>query len=261
MKINILILVTLISFFSNAQTTIELEGRVRNDSVFLQNIQIINLTRKAYSISNDLGTFLIKAKLGDSLLFKSLAQKDRKIKISKTHINNAKILVYLESEVNKLDEVLIKNSFFNSEEYVNKYLTFDNSQLKKNPFSSYYANKKTKPNPLAMTDPTLRGNNIDIGAIVSALYYVILENKIEKNKQKRKKEKQIKIAKKKFSENIVEQFNKDFFTKKLNIHEDKVYLFIDYCNGNGLENFYNTNEIEIVNFFIIQSKKFNEIQN
>ena len=103
---------------------------------------------------------------------------------------------------------------------------------------------------------------------LSCLLYITLFLKIKlkktnrkERKKERKKEKQIKIAKKKFSENIVEQFNKDFFTKKLNIHEDKVYLFIDYCNGNGLENFYNTNEIEIVNFFIIQSKKFNEIQN
>ena len=40
-----------------------------------------------------------------------------------------------------------------------------------------------------MTDPTYGGGNINISSILVGLYKVIWQNKIEENKQKRKKNK------------------------------------------------------------------------
>ena len=78
-----------ISTNNNAQEKIiKLDGIVRTDSIFLENINVINKTQNFGVSSNSKGEFIIYAALGDSILFSSVNYKNRIIKISNTHINN-----------------------------------------------------------------------------------------------------------------------------------------------------------------------------
>ena len=53
----------------------------------------------------------------------------------------------------------------------------------------------------------------------------------------------------------------NYLQKTLHIAEDRIEIFIEYCQDNGLENYYDSSDMEIINFLVIQSKKFNKINN
>ena len=91
----------------NAQNSITLNGIVKNDSIGLENIHIINTSSNFATYSNNLGKFKMKVIVGDTLLFSSVSHANRKIKISENHAKNKFIIVYLEEEVEQLKEVEI----------------------------------------------------------------------------------------------------------------------------------------------------------
>ena len=69
-----------ISTNNNAQEKIiKLDGIVRTDSIFLENINVINKTQNFGVSSNSKGEFIIYAALGDSILFSSVNYKNRKL--------------------------------------------------------------------------------------------------------------------------------------------------------------------------------------
>lgn len=228
---------------------IKLKGIVKNDSTYLQDINILNKATNFGVSSNQNGVFTIYAKEGDSITFSSIVYTNRIIKISKTHINSKKITVYLEPDYYQLNEVMLaKKVFINwRDAAVTSGTVFNNDKI---------SNSKA-PDARKLTDPNAQAGGIN----PIALFKMLTKKGRLKRKEKKIEKQEIKKLKNEFSSTIVNLYGHDFFKEELHISEDTIYLFLDYCENNGLLNFYKSNEFVIKNFLVTQSKKFNEIKN
>ncbi|WP_246040968.1 carboxypeptidase-like regulatory domain-containing protein [Flavivirga rizhaonensis] len=86
--------------------SIKILGKIKSESG-IENIHVINKTSQVFTITNEIGEFVINVALNDSLVFSSIQHKLKKIVISKEHISNKTILVKLDEQINELDEVIV----------------------------------------------------------------------------------------------------------------------------------------------------------
>ncbi|MFK5958896.1 MAG: hypothetical protein QM495_08520 [Lutibacter sp.] len=245
------LILTFIVFKTNAQENkhLKLEGIVKFNSTLLPDINILNKATSLGTSSNLNGTFTIYAKEGDSLLFSSLIYINRIIKISKTHLKSKKVIVYLEPDFNQLDEIMLdKKILLNSINIaVTKGTILDNDKI---------INNKA-PNARNLTDP-----NAHAGGLNPIALFMMLTKKARLRRKKKKAEIEKLEQQKREFPNFIRNLYKDaFYIEWLQIPNDKINLFLDYCEGNGLNEFYNKDEIIIKNFLVKQAKKFNSINN
>ncbi|MBT8271186.1 MAG: hypothetical protein HKO90_06495 [Flavobacteriaceae bacterium] len=73
----------------------------------VENIHVINRTSNYFTTTNSQGYFRITASYKDSLHFRSVRYKEKTIQVSFKHIQEAEITVYLEEQINVLDEVIV----------------------------------------------------------------------------------------------------------------------------------------------------------
>ena len=85
---------------------VEIDGQVfGNEDV--ENIHVINKSSKMFTTTNALGNFRISAKHRDTIQFTSVQYKTATVVVSYEMIQTKKMKVYLEENVNVLDEVLV----------------------------------------------------------------------------------------------------------------------------------------------------------
>jgi hypothetical protein len=250
--LNKIIFVSLLFSFTvlTAQDNREsINGSVKHNESALQFINIQNLATDKGTVSDSKGSFSINAKKGDTILFSSLVYQNRKIIITKTHILNEKIEVFLESGVNELEEVFLKD-------YVKP--NFSNIAVHKNTIldDDDFSNSKKGVDMAKALDP-VKAQGIGLVSVIQAL----TKNFRLKKKEKKNLLNEIDYRKKQLPYLIKQKFGNELFTKTLKIEEDKIEIFIEYCQDNGLDYFYESPDIEIINFLVIQSKKFNKITN
>jgi hypothetical protein len=244
------IVLTFITSSANAQNNdVKLEGIVKCDSSYLQDVNIINKTSNLGTFSKKNGKFYITVSLGDSILFSSIVYNNRIIKISETHINSKKIIVYLEPNYNQLDEIMLEKKIAIDwgNVAVTKGTILDNDEI---------SNKKA-PNARKLTDP-----NSNAGGFNPIAIFMMLTKKSRlKRKERKLEQEKNKQIKNKFITTIRSLYGDDFFVEWLYVPADEINLFIDFCEEKGLSEFYNSNEIVIKNFLIIQAKEFNTLKN
>jgi len=249
----IYILVFASNIISAQNQPIKLNGAVKNNSINLQDINIKNLKSEFGTTSDKNGHFIIYAKKGDSILFSSIVYKNRIIKISNTHLNSKIITVYLEPDFYQLDEVAINNSF-----------KLDVSNLSFTPGTIYnkdeISNRKP-PNAENIADPNASFRGANPIAILYMAYKAITKKARLKRKKRRLEQQKSELIKQQFSNTIRNLYSDQFFIKWLSIPEDKINLFLDYCQANGLNDFYNKDEFIVKDFLIKQAKKFNALTN
>jgi len=260
MKLKIKPLIILIFAFlfsmqkTNAQERrVKLKGSVKYDTIYLQDINILNKTTNLGASSDGNGLFTIYAKEGDSIMFSSLVYTNRIIKISKTHINSKKITVYLEPDFYQLNEVMLaKKVFINwRDAALTKGAVLNNDAI---------SNRKA-PDARKLTDPNANAGGINPFAIIMMLTKKArLKRKVKRLDLKLEHD-EIKRLKIEFPTTIKNKYGTIFFKETLHISEDNIYLFLDYCEGNGLNDYYKSNEIVVKNFLILQARKFNSIKN
>lgn len=85
---------------------VELNGEIIA-SGDVENIHIINISSKSFTTSNAAGKFKINAKAQDTLQFSSVKYKTATLMVGYGNVRTAKITVYLEDQVNVLDEVIV----------------------------------------------------------------------------------------------------------------------------------------------------------
>lgn len=106
-SIKYLIFLLFIFFSSEISAQIKnVKGKVMaNGDVF--GIHIINITASKYTITNDLGEFVIPAKENDTLMISSVQYVLKKVLITDIIMQTKAVTVNLEDNVNLLDEVLV----------------------------------------------------------------------------------------------------------------------------------------------------------
>ena len=230
------------------KSLVKIEGVVKSDSIFLENINILNLTQNYGASSNSKGAFTLFAKLGDSIMFSSISYTNRVIEISETHINEKKLLIFLEQDLNELDEVLLSPKV---------RLDFGNIDVQKGIIlNTTEDNKKKGPDLRRMTDPSY-GN---VGVDFVSIFKLITKSLRLKNKGKKSAQKENEQLIEEFPDKLFSLYKANFFRDALNISDDKIYLFLEYCQENGLNNHLTSEEFVIKNFLIVQSRKFNQIK-
>lgn len=230
------------------KSLVKIEGVVKSDSIFLENINVLNLTQNFGASSNSKGTFTLFAKLGDSVIFSSISYTNRVIIISENHINEKKLLIFLEQDLNELDEILLTPKV---------RLNFGNIDVQKGIILNTTENSKKKgPDLRRMTDPTYGNTGVDFISI----FKLITKNLRLKNKEKKAAQKENERLIEEFPDKLFSLYEANFFTEELNIPDDQIYLFLEYCQENGLSNHLNSNEFQIKNFLIVQSRKYTKIR-
>lgn len=89
-----------------ASQTIEISGTITSNAD-VENVNVVNITSRTYSITDVNGKFIIEAKLGDTLRFSSLVHKPKSIIIDGTILQSKILVVNLEEQINELQEVVV----------------------------------------------------------------------------------------------------------------------------------------------------------
>ncbi|MBT8279517.1 MAG: carboxypeptidase-like regulatory domain-containing protein [Bacteroidia bacterium] len=101
-----LMAISLCSIQNAESQTAELMGAVvGNDDV--ENIHVINTTSNKFTTTNALGIFRITAQYKDTIQFTSVRYKTATVVVSYNMIQNKSIKVFLEDQINVLDEVIV----------------------------------------------------------------------------------------------------------------------------------------------------------
>ncbi|UMB61334.1 carboxypeptidase-like regulatory domain-containing protein [Lutibacter sp. A80] len=249
------IFITTNSFSQEKLVTIT--GTIYSNNKAISDIHIVNLNNGFGTISNNNGAFKILAKQGDILLFSSIEYENKKITISKFHIQSNSLIIKLVPTVTILNEVFlhgltgsldidfkktpkdttVKPNFVYKLSDLDKKLPGDELGYKKN------VNAESFTNPLYIA-----------GGAQGSKYNRQLENeRALKRKLKKKKD---------FPFQLRKQLGDDFFIETLKIPEDKIYLFIDYCESKNIfTKYYNNKVLEIIEILKVESINYNEIKN
>ncbi len=101
------VFIFLINFTSHSfSQTMDLKGKVITN-LEVENIHIINKTSKKFAITDASGSFVIPAKLNDTLVISSIQHQLVSLTIDAVMIQEKSVQVFLEPLVNMLDEVVV----------------------------------------------------------------------------------------------------------------------------------------------------------
>ncbi len=103
---HVLIIFISIQFQDAFSQSVEIQGKVESN-LNVENINVINKTSQFFTITDSTGRFKIRAKLNDTLLFSSIQHKLKTVIIDKNIIVLKAMRVFLEENINELDEVIV----------------------------------------------------------------------------------------------------------------------------------------------------------
>ena len=107
-KVSVLFFLFLAQFSFSQTDRKPLEGQVRNDLVPVENVVVFNANSNTGVVVNQYGSFVIPAKVNDTLVFSSLAFKSKKIVLTEKEFIIPRLIVQLDIFTNELAEVLIR---------------------------------------------------------------------------------------------------------------------------------------------------------
>lgn len=85
---------------------VDIKGQIlAKDEV--EGIHILNNASNTFTISNSKGEFSIPAKLNDTLVFSGVSYELKKVLVTQSIINSKSLTIYLNEEINALDEVVV----------------------------------------------------------------------------------------------------------------------------------------------------------
>lgn len=211
------------------EARISLDGVVRNDSIPIENVHIINGSSRKGSISNYNGEFQISVKSGDTLILSDIQYTRKIIVINNNDIDSKYLKVSMTQRTNKLQEVVIKES-----KNMAKALNLPNAD-------------KTPLKPIER-----KINFYNKGGALNQIYGLVSGN-TKKLKKLRELENadEIDFINKKNIQTIRTHFTDGFFLNTLKIPKEKIDLIIEYCLPKGIVFLYQRERfIEIVDIFI-----------
>ena len=203
---NIVILVYFLFSFTYAQTT--LKGKIVNNGNVLENIEVINTTKKKYSKSDAKGFFNIEAEVNDEIVFYRKGYIQKYLKVGQSHFSGNDLTIRLEQSAIELEEVEVT---------AQKKIKID---------MGYDALTQTKIEKEARS-PKVVG--VNTGGIPNGMDFVGIGKKVANLfKNKDKKEAKTKASLKTY---IKKNLSESFFVKDLNLPQDKIPEFIEYCEN------------------------------
>ena len=226
MKKIYLILFFFTSMLSAQDDRINLRGIVFNDSLAIDNVNIVNKTTNKGTVSDRAGKFQISVKENDILQFSNIQYHTKKIKINKTHIQKKVIEIYLTQKTNELQEVIVHN--------MAKSLGLPNADK-----------ESLKPTERKI-------NYYDKGGMITQLYGLISGDKKKLKILQKHLDEDGKILNDKIDVQMIRnQLNDDFFINTLHISKENIDGLIYFCLPYGIVfAFENDRDLEVMNILI-----------
>jgi hypothetical protein len=210
---------------SKAQERVTVAGRVQGDSVYLENIHILNLSSKIGTISNAYGEFQIAIKRNDTLMFSGLQFHPLGIVVGAGVIETKRMNVVLISKVVELDEIELKGHDLDGFFYVDSKRLNDSLPLMSDEAADF-SNQ-------GYDDPT-SGNYIVPPANILGL----LSKIGTKQRKENQKEQNYKNALKEAPDKIRAELGDEFFKKYIGISETQIRQFIVFCQFKNVLDLY-----------------------
>ena len=223
-------------------------GKIKSDSISLENIHVINKNSQKGTITNNYGEFKIPVKVNDTLIFSSIQFELKQHIVSMKELKSETMLIKLAAKINSLDEIVVKNHELSG------FLKNDlkNTKLKNqvDEFSLNLPNAGKAP----VTEVDFLNRKINYytkGGSLNKLYgWVSGESK--QLKKLRSLETDSALLSK-----IREMVTDKYLTEILNIQNEDIPAFIEFCKSKELIKLFQQNKKDqLIDILIIESKKF-----
>jgi hypothetical protein len=224
-----------------------LRGKVIYRNVNVVGVNIVNNTTSKGAVTNDKGEYEILVKNGDVLIFSSVQYTIKEVTITEKIIKNNRLVVEVKQKVEELDEVVI------SPENKEKFLDFQEEQITKYKDYQFASDRYSEVRNEALNQANFQGANV-LGLLGMLISSIVGKG----NNKEAEKEKAI-YERTSFNE-VRHRYKDEFFTKNLNIPQDKISAFLYYCDDQlpSEDIFTKKNEFLMIDFMVKQSKTFLE---
>ncbi len=231
---------------SGQENRVLITGKVKNDSIPIENVHIINKNSQKGTITNRLGQFKISVTDKDTLMISDIQYSNKIIVISQDNLLNKYLEINLLELTNELDEVIVKQFDDMSEE-----LGLPNAgkkplnKLERN--LNHYSQKST---PIVILEALLfKPGGID------DVYNIISGNRKRDRKLKALiDEDRMTASKQDYVIKIKDHFQEDFFIKSVKIDKEHINSYIFYCMPPGIGELYVKGRLIEVIDILLKSK-------
>ncbi len=254
---NLLTIILLItSFYAFSQSKrILITGKVTYNDKPIENVNIYNKTSHFGDTTNKTGRFEIFVKVNDTLKITHLVYQSQKIIISKEMIEHKVVTISLQEMMNYLSTVqlkshnltgnLIKDAQNNRNDTIKRKHDLIDEMIKLSKMPSSNDSGINFEEPI-MNDVNPIGGG---GGISGGIPIRDKANELRRELRKKKS----------FPDKLVTEFGEEFFTKQLNIPEEKIHHFITYCEGDNIFELYKKGEIiKLIEILTTASKTYND---
>ncbi|MGI9530227.1 carboxypeptidase-like regulatory domain-containing protein [Lutimonas sp.] len=250
MNQNYLIFFLFFGLIATAQENrVLITGEVKNDSLPIENVHIINKNSLKGGISNRLGQFKISVTDKDTLMISDIQYQNKIIVINQDHLLNRFIEINLLELTNQLDEVLVQQFDDMSEE-----LNLPNAgkkplnKLERN--LNHYSQKST---PIVILEALLfkPGGIDDIYNIVSG------NRKRDRKLNALIQEDALNEGKLQYVRTMREHFQDDFFINSVKIEEQHIDPYIYFCLAQNIGSLYDKGRlIEVIDILLKSQEQY-----
>ncbi len=273
MKTKLLVLLFLVSTISFSQLK-ERElvvGKIKSDSLEVENITVFNASSNIGAITDVDGKFSIKVREKDTLVVQGLAYLSTKYIVQRKDLDVEILEIYLKVKINELNEIEV------SPYTLTGTLEVDTRKIKTyTPDLSAVDYSKLKPKDILDTRPTnsALGNNMAptsfnmlaiFGYIGKGIGQLIGsgDKKISAS-EKAFNEKRLKeVQSKPFAEHMKEQFSNHFFTDQLKIKNEDIPMFLAFSETSSQELvafLEEENHLKLIEYLISKAEEFKKQQ-
>ena len=224
-----------------------ISGEIKNDSVPIENVHIINKSAQKGAITNRIGQFKISVTDKDTLMISDIQFQNKIIIVNQDHLLTKFIEINLLELTNELDEVIVQQFDDMSEE-----LGLPNAG--KEPLNkldrnlNHYSQKST---PVVILEALLfKSGGID------DIYNIVSGNRKKDRKLKQLiQEDQLNAGKIEYVKVIRAHFQDDFFTNSVKIDEEYIDTYIYYCLAQDIGSLYDKGRLIEVIDILLKSKE------
>ena len=243
-KISLLCIILFCQFsFGQNENRKSLHGQFINASFAVDNGYVFNLNSKTRTFISNQGFFDILAKVKDTLLVSSSSFKSKKIVIQDKDFSTPLFVVSLETQTTLLKEVIVKRKaqikpIVGNTQGIVDLQFFDD----------------VKSSPVNRTMPS--DGSIENGMDFVRIYKMV--SKLFKNDSAKKTDLNPNVD---FSEVVAKGIDKYFFANTLQLKNEEIGLFLDYCENDPKSKSLLKQEDEflLIDFLITKNEEFKRI--
>ncbi|AUC84153.1 hypothetical protein CW731_02055 [Polaribacter sp. ALD11] len=248
----LILLILLFFFFKPIQSQDKrklINGEVRLDSIPIHDVHIVNLKSNIGTVTNDTGSFNLPVRLGDSISISHINLKNLIVTITKKNMSSLKLTINLTEQVTALQEFTLEKprSIFEQDKDIMIY---------KGPT----INAQTLNLPYANTKPKIDNTTFKIrsGAVVNLDN---LLNAFNGNNKRAKVLKKITLEDERLL-NIRKYFTDDFFITDLQIKQELINSFLNFCLKQNIIYLFNKKDhLRLTQILLKESKSFQQKEN